>query len=98
MPQEHELMYVGTKIVRAWPEEKDGKPGYAVTYKDGYKSWSPKEAFEEAYRPLNSMMPKFGLQAGQTGQACGASAGQTEVGAAKNEGYVAESESKPQPE
>ena len=23
--------------------------GYYVVYKDGYKSWSPKEAFEEGY-------------------------------------------------
>ena len=24
-------------------------PGYEVTYKDGYKSWSPKETADEAY-------------------------------------------------
>ena len=42
-------MYVGIKVVDAHPEMKDGREGYAVTYKDGYKSWSPKEAFEEAY-------------------------------------------------
>jgi hypothetical protein len=42
--------YIGTKEVVAWPAEKDGKPGYGVKYADGYASWSPKEAFEEAYR------------------------------------------------
>lgn len=41
--------YIGTKIVTAWPEVKDGKPGYAVKYSDGYTSWSPKEVFESAY-------------------------------------------------
>lgn len=41
--------YVGTKIVTAWAQEKDGQPGYAVKYKDGYISWSPKEVFEESY-------------------------------------------------
>ena len=41
--------YVGAKIVMAWAEEKDGKPGYAVKYEDGYTSWSPKAVFEEAY-------------------------------------------------
>lgn len=29
--------------------------GYLVKYKDGYISWSPKQAFEEAYRPLNKL-------------------------------------------
>ncbi len=42
--------YIGTKIITAWPEEKDGREGYGVRYADGYTSWSPKEAFEEAYR------------------------------------------------
>ena len=27
--------------------------GYRVRYPDGYESWSPKEAFEKAYLPLN---------------------------------------------
>lgn len=45
--------YIGTKIVRAWPSEKDGQQGYAVTYEDGYQSWSPKETFERAYRPVS---------------------------------------------
>jgi hypothetical protein len=42
--------YIGTKEVTAWPQEKDGKPGYGVKYADGYTSWSPKAQFEEAYR------------------------------------------------
>lgn len=33
--------------------------GYRVRYPDGYKSWSPKEAFEEAYRPVSGV--NFGL-------------------------------------
>ena len=41
--------YIGTKIVTAWREERDGKPGYAVKYADGYTSWSPRDVFEEAY-------------------------------------------------
>ena len=45
-------VYIGTKIVKAWPEEKDGLPGYAVRYEDGYKSWSPKETFERSYREM----------------------------------------------
>ena len=44
--------YIGTKIVEAWAQEKDGLPGYAVKYADGYVSWSPADAFEEAYLPI----------------------------------------------
>lgn len=40
--------YVGTKIVTAWAQEKDGQAGYSVKYSDGYTSWCPKQQFEEA--------------------------------------------------
>ena len=41
--------YIGVKKVRAWREERDGKPGYAVRYEDGYTSWSPQDVFERTY-------------------------------------------------
>jgi hypothetical protein len=41
--------YIGSKQIEAWPEDRDGKAGYAVKYPDGYVSWSPKETFESAY-------------------------------------------------
>ncbi|RKE36657.1 uncharacterized protein DUF2829 [Paraburkholderia sp. BL23I1N1] len=44
--------YIGTKIITAWHEERDGREGYAVKYEDGYMSWSPKETFEAAYRVI----------------------------------------------
>lgn len=44
--------YIGVKIVKADPQEKDGRPGYKVVYPDGYVSWSPKDVFEKAYRIL----------------------------------------------
>lgn len=44
--------YIGVKQVMAWPEEKDGQPGYAVKYKDGYTSWSPQAVFEKHYLPM----------------------------------------------
>lgn len=53
--------YIGTKIVTAAPQEKDGKEGYAVFYPDGYTSWSPKDVFEEAYRVINDGSLTFGL-------------------------------------
>ena len=53
--------YIGTKIILAAPENhsESGREGYFVRYADGYESWSPKEAFEDAYRPCDAMT--FGL-------------------------------------
>lgn len=53
--------YVGTKIITAWPQEKDGQPGYGVKYSDGYISWSPKEIFDSSYLPMGNQehLPAF---------------------------------------
>lgn len=40
---------------RGWTIPKDENPadeGYIVKYSDGYVSWSPKQAFEEAYSKI----------------------------------------------
>lgn len=44
--------YVGSKIIQAAPADhpKTGEEGYDVVYPDGYRSWSPRRAFETAYR------------------------------------------------
>ena len=62
--------YIGVKLVKAEPMTKrintersvDDAPekfeeveGYRVVYKDGYESWSPKDVFEEAYKPIDEM-------------------------------------------
>lgn len=66
-------MYLGVKLVSAEPcfgrdnkcvpenSEFNGteKEGYKVTYEDGYTSWSPKEVFKKAYRPITGLT--FGL-------------------------------------
>lgn len=49
--------YIGTKLVSAEPQEKGGRPGYRITYPDGYASWSPKDIFEAAYLPLDPDKP-----------------------------------------
>lgn len=51
--------YIGIKIIHAEPQENEGKPGYKVQYKDGYTSWSPDYAFDDAYRRTDCM--NFGL-------------------------------------
>jgi hypothetical protein len=67
------MKYLGTKLIKAEPMNKyeffmnikgvdcheENEPGYLVVYSDGYKSWSPKDVFEEAYRPADGMT--FGL-------------------------------------
>lgn len=51
--------YIGTKIIEAEPQVKDGVDGYKVKYNDGYVSWSPKDVFDDAYREIEYM--SFGL-------------------------------------
>lgn len=53
--------YIGTKQVVAWEAAKDGKPGYAVQYEDGYTSWSPKDVFEATYIAIGHVghLPPF---------------------------------------
>ena len=53
-------LYIGTKIIAAEPQEKDGKEGYKVEYEDGYISWSPKDVFETAYTGLDDGGMSFG--------------------------------------
>lgn len=69
------LRYIGTKVIdakpmnlgdynqhRGWtiPANEDPlKDGFLVIYPDGYQSWSPEEAFNEAYRVADNM--NFGL-------------------------------------
>lgn len=62
--------FIGTKVIMAEPMTlteaqkvlgREIKPvavekeGYLVEYKDGYKSWSPKSVFDEAYHEIKSM-------------------------------------------
>lgn len=40
----------------------ENEPGYLVRYKDGYESWSPKEAFDEAYRCNESFLDRLHIE------------------------------------
>lgn len=67
--------YLGVKLIEAevmnlgdynkfkgWTIPEDENPlreGYLVKYNDDYVSWSPREAFEEAYRPIKGL--NYGL-------------------------------------
>jgi hypothetical protein len=67
--------YVGTKEVLAQPMtakeavekgykcgKHENEDGYEIEYKDGYKSWSPKEIFEEAYKPFETPFDKIKIE------------------------------------
>ena len=42
--------------------------GYKVIYPDGYESWTPKDVFEEAYRPCGAMNFGLALEAAKKGK------------------------------
>ena len=76
--------YTGTKLIcarpmtrgayndyRGWTIPADENPedeGYLVRYSDNYESWSPKDAFEEAYRPTNAMNFGLAIEAAKKGK------------------------------
>lgn len=76
--------YIGTKMIQArpmtrgayneyrgWPIPADENPedeGYLVHYHDSYESWSPKDVFEEAYRPTDGMNFGLAIEAAKKGK------------------------------
>lgn len=69
--------YIGTKVVMAKPmamEEaqqllgRELKPatsekeGYLVEYENGYKSWSPKSVFDEAYKCADKFLDRMNIE------------------------------------
>ena len=69
--------FIGTKVIMAEPMTmteaqkvlgRELKPatveedGYLVEYKDGYKSWSPKSVFEEAYKPAETFLDRLAIE------------------------------------
>lgn len=45
-----------------YPRSMNREDGYKVVYKDGYESWSPKEVFEEAYRPSETFKDRLVIE------------------------------------
>lgn len=76
--------YIGTKLItarpmtrgayneyRGWTIPADENPedeGYLVKYSDNYVSWSPKDAFDEAYRPTDAMNFGLAIEAAKKGK------------------------------
>lgn len=49
---------LGVEIRPATVEED----GYLVEYKDGYRSWSPKSVFDEAYKPAETFLDRLAVE------------------------------------
>lgn len=69
--------YIGTKTIMAKPMAKSeaekvlnrsladatgGDDGYLIEYSDGYKSWSPKETFENAYKVAETRLDRMRIE------------------------------------
>jgi hypothetical protein len=67
--------YIGTKEVMAQPMtantavlkgnkvgNHENEDGYEVEYKDGYKSWFPKDVFEESYKLSESFTDRLYIE------------------------------------
>lgn len=54
--------HLGRKIDTSAVEKPEEQPGYLVQYEDGYQSWSPKEAFEKAYRPSGTYLDRMRIE------------------------------------
>lgn len=53
----------GKHLLREKPTvENFDDPGYHVKYKDGYESWSPAEAFEEAYKCSDTPLDRLRIE------------------------------------
>ena len=59
--------YIGTKIIKAMPQSVNNNEGYAVEYEGGYKSWSPKDTFENAYRKTTGVNYGLAIEAMKMG-------------------------------
>lgn len=60
----------GKVYEEGWPIPKSMDPtedGYKVRYPDGYESFSPKDVFEEAYRPIDGMNFCLAIEAAKKG-------------------------------
>ena len=76
--------FIGTKIIHAEPmtrgeynkfrgwqipaDENPDDAGYKVVYSDDYVSWSPADAFEEAYRQCDSLPFSLAIEAVKKGK------------------------------
>ncbi|GMO69660.1 MAG: hypothetical protein Nk1A_8870 [Endomicrobiia bacterium] len=55
-------------LIRGYNPKNENCPGYRVVYEDGYESWSPRTAFNKAYRPIDGLTFGHAIEALKQGK------------------------------
>ena len=58
----HEAKENGAQLTEKTLQRNLGVDGYLVEYPDGYRSWSPKSAFNEAYKPADTYIDRMKIE------------------------------------
>lgn len=59
---------LGRRIDTSAVENRENVEGFLVEYADGYRSWSPKEVFEKAYRVSETFLDRMNIEREQLKQ------------------------------
>lgn len=62
MPLGEAEKVLGRTIETSAVENRELTPGYLVEYEDGYRSWSPKEVFDKAYRVSETHLDRMKIE------------------------------------
>ena len=62
MPLGEAEKVLGRTIETSAVENRELTPGYLVEYEDGYRSWSPKEVFDKAYRVSETHLDRMNIE------------------------------------
>lgn len=65
---DHAHHIIVTDPADAYANYPNVEEGYRVRYQDGYESWSPKAAFEEAYRSTDGLPFGLAIEAAKKGK------------------------------
>ena len=58
----NDARHYGAAITEETVKENIGNAGYLVQYPDGYRSWSPKKVFDEAYRLSETKVDRMKIE------------------------------------
>lgn len=65
MPLGEAEKVLGRKIDTSAVENREYEEGFLVEYADGYRSWSPKEVFEKAYKVSETHLDRMNIELSQ---------------------------------
>lgn len=58
----NDAKHYGAQITDETVNKNIGNDGYLVEYPDGYRSWSPKKSFDEAYRLAETYLDRLRIE------------------------------------